>query len=212
MKVLLVAGGSVENWPKLEEKYDCYIGIDRGSLFLLEAGYPLDLAIGDFDSLSPSEKEFVFNKSQKVQVAPAEKDETDTQLALGYALEHYPQANIEMIGMTGGRLDHLLSNLWMVFEPRFKRHSHQFVLRDAQNTVTYLLPGNHQVQRIPEMRYLGYCCLTEIRNLTLVGSKYTLEHADILYPTSLASNEFVGETAEISFDDGMIAVIQSRDK
>lgn len=212
MNVLLVAGGPVECWPRLTADYDFYIGIDRGGLFLLERGYPLDLAIGDFDSLTQPEKESVFRQAKKVQVAPAEKDETDTQLALGYALSHYPTAKIEMIGMTGGRLDHLLSNLWMVFEPRFQIHSEQLLLRDAQNTVTYLLPGNHQVQRDREMKYLGYCCLTPIKNLTLIGSKYTLDQEMILYPTSLASNEFLGETAEISFEDGMIAVIQSKDR
>ncbi|MHC5269933.1 thiamine diphosphokinase [Enterococcus sp. LJL98] len=212
MNVLLVAGGTVEHWPRLQDHYDIYIGIDRGSLYLLEAGYPLDLAIGDFDSLSAVEKAFVFKKAKKVQMAPAEKDETDTQLALGYALRHYPTAKIELIGVTGGRLDHLLSNLWMIFEPRFKKHSNQICLRDAQNTVTYLLPGNHQVKRIPMMKYLGYCCLTPIRNLTLTDSKYTLKQVDIDYPTSLASNEFLGETAQISFDAGLVAVIQSRDK
>lgn len=212
MRVLLVAGGSMLHWPELANHYDAYIGIDRGGLFLLEKGYPLDVAIGDFDSLNSLEKANVFEQAKKVVTAPAEKDETDTQLALSFALEYYPKATIEMIGMTGGRIDHFLSNLWMVLEPRFYPHSAQFVIRDRQNTVTYLSPGEHQVKQILGMQYLAYCCLTPIVNLTLTDSKYTLDQVAILYPTSLASNEFTEKPARISFDQGMIAVIQSKDE
>ena len=212
MKVLLVAGGSIASWPALTSEYDVYIGIDRGSLYLLEAGYRVDLAIGDFDSLSPVEKESVFEHAIKTITAPAEKDETDTQLALSYALTHYQAATIEMIGMTGGRLDNFLANLWMVLEPRFKPYSAQIMLRDRQNTVSYLLPGEYQIEQIPEMKYLGYCCLTPVENLTLRYSKYTLNQVTIPHPMSLASNEFIEKTAYISFDEGIIAVIQSKDE
>ena len=37
--------------------------------------------------------------------APAEKDDTDTQLALLMAIEHFPNAKIDIIGATGGRID-----------------------------------------------------------------------------------------------------------
>ncbi|MCE5853706.1 thiamine diphosphokinase, partial [Enterococcus faecium] len=47
--------------------------------------------------------------------------------------------------------------------------------------------------------------------LTLKGSKYVLENKEVEYPTSYASNEFLSDTAEFSFSDGMIAVIQSKD-
>ena len=49
MKVLLVAGGSTASWPALTSEYDVYIGIDRGSLYLREAGFRVVLAIGGFD-------------------------------------------------------------------------------------------------------------------------------------------------------------------
>ncbi|OUK06056.1 thiamine pyrophosphokinase, partial [Enterococcus faecium] len=53
--------------------------------------------------------------------------------------------------------------------------------------------------------------LTPVSNLTLKGSKYVLENKEVEYPTSYASNEFLSDTAEFSFSDGMIAVIQSKD-
>ena len=212
MRILLVAGGDPELWPELEMNYHHYVGVDRGSLFLLERGYPLDLAVGDFDSLSIEEQTNVFNQAKNVVTAPSEKDETDSQLGLSETLKRYPNAEIDMIGMTGGRLDHLLSNLWMVFEPRFQVHIQQLTLRDQQNIVQFLLPGTYVIKKDHRMNYLGYACLTAVKELTLTHSKYTLDAANFTYPVSLASNEFLTETAEISFSQGMIAVIQSKDK
>ena len=199
-------------WPSLEEDYDAYIGIDRGGLFLLERHYPLTIAVGDFDSLTMQEKEKVFQQAQSVVTAHSEKDDTDSQLGLLEALQRYPDAKIEMIGMTGGRLDHLLSNLWMVLEPRFQKHAHQLYLRDNQNTVEFLIPGTYTIQRESEMTYLAYICLTPVSNLTLFDSKYTLNKVNFSHPTSLASNEFIGKTAGVTFETGMIAVIQSKDE
>ena len=51
-RVLLVAGGNPSDWPTFEPAtYDYFVGIDRGCLHLLEADLPLQLAVGDFDSL-----------------------------------------------------------------------------------------------------------------------------------------------------------------
>ncbi|KFN89391.1 thiamin pyrophosphokinase [Tetragenococcus muriaticus PMC-11-5] len=60
MNILLAAGGPISNWPEIEEHYDFYVGIDRGSLFLHQKGLPLDIAIGDFDSLNAQERENSF--------------------------------------------------------------------------------------------------------------------------------------------------------
>ena len=116
MKILLVGGGQKKYWPNITADYHYYVGIDRGSLYLQEAGLPLNLAIGDFDSLTSEEKVTVFNYANETITAPSEKDDTDTQLALSVILTRYPEAKIELIGVTGGRMDHFLANLWLVLE------------------------------------------------------------------------------------------------
>ncbi|MBO0441054.1 thiamine diphosphokinase [Candidatus Enterococcus ikei] len=212
MKILLVAGGSPEEWPQLNsEDFDYIVGIDRGSLYTLEHGWSLDLAVGDFDSLTNDEQQTVQKQAKELVQAQAEKDDTDTQLALALAVQKFPKSEITIIGATGGRLDHFLANLWLPLEPRFQDFAHQIKVKDHQNSIAYYLPGDYVVKKEARMDYLAYCCLTPVKNLTLAESKYTLEHVDVAIPTSYASNEFVGETAEFSFDAGMIAVIQSRD-
>ena len=102
-RVLLVAGGNPSDWPTIEPAtYDYFVGIDRGCLHLLEADLPLQLAVGDFDSLSREEYHFVQETAETLIQAPAEKDDTDTQLALQEALQRFPQAEMTIIGATGG--------------------------------------------------------------------------------------------------------------
>ncbi|MGM0214656.1 thiamine diphosphokinase [Enterococcus sp. AZ109] len=212
MRILLVAGGSPHQWPKFHvEDFDLFVGIDRGNLYLLNAGICPDLAVGDFDSLTEDEQRKVFHSVDEISQSPAEKDDTDTQLALSKVFERYPEADVTIIGATGGRLDHLLANIWLGLEPRFEPYLKQFQLKDKTNTVSYLAAGSHKVFQEKDMKYLGYCCLTPIKELTLRNVKYPLTNSDILQPTSLASNEFLVGEAEISFTCGTIAVIQSRD-
>ncbi|ALS02225.1 thiamine pyrophosphokinase [Enterococcus silesiacus] len=212
MNILLVAGGSPDEWPQFDaETFDYLVGIDRGSLYIVKRGWVLDLAVGDFDSLTCEEQQLIQKEAKELVQAKAEKDDTDTQLALALTVEKFPKACITIIGATGGRLDHFLANLWLPFEPRFQKFIRQINIKDYQNSIVYYLPGEYVVKKEARMDYLAYCCLTPVKNLTLTESKYTLDHVDVAIPTSYASNEFVGDTAGFSFDTGMIAVIQSRD-
>ena len=210
MKILLVGGQPVSTWPRLEE-FDYYIGIDRGAYYLMEQGLPCDAAIGDFDSLTSKEQQRVFQHSVSVKKSPAEKDDTDTQLALVHALKINQHADITLIGLTGGRIDHFLANLWLPLEPRFRVHCQQLTIKDSQNTIQYFEAGKYTISKEKEMNYLAYCCLTPVKELTLEGSKYTLCNQDVPYSISYASNEFLTETATFSFKSGLVAVIQSKD-
>ncbi|MFQ7236135.1 MAG: thiamine diphosphokinase [Enterococcus hulanensis] len=211
MKILLVAGGDPNHWPAFSQDFAKIIGIDRGNLFLLRRGIVPDLAIGDFDSLNEDERKEVFAGVGEVSTSPAEKDDTDTQLALVKTFERYPEAEVTLIGATGGRLDHLLANLWLGVEPRFSPFISQIKIADQGNVVSYIAPGSYQIAKIASMKYLAFCCLTPVRKLSLKNVKYELSKVDFLQPTSLASNEFLTGQAEVSFSEGLIAVIQSRD-
>ena len=212
MNILVVAGANPQTWPEiLPSAFDIFVGVDRGGLFLLERGYPLDIAIGDFDSLELKEKMLVHKKANEVIESQPEKDDTDTQLALQHVFQTFPKADVTLIGATGGRLDHLLSNLWLGLEPRFAPFLSRFVLKDKQNEVRFYSPGKYQIYKESQMTYLAYCCLTPVEKLSLFESKYLLDNVDVAYPYSYASNEFVTDTASFSFEKGRMAVIQSRD-
>lgn len=213
-RVVIVAGGSPDLWPEVEgyrKGTTAWIGIDRGAYYLLERGILPTMAVGDFDSLSASQLEAVEAVVADIHYALPEKDDTDTQLGLALALKHYPEAEIMLIGATGGRLDHFLSNLWLPFEPRFQRHLRRIKLVDQQNTISYYLPGEYQIEKEPDKTYLAYVCLTAVAKLTLYDAKYQLTEHNSEVPMSFASNEFIGDTSRFSFESGLMAVIQSKD-
>lgn len=212
--VIVVAGGSPSNWPDLstiERETSAWIGIDRGAYYLLQEGIIPELAVGDFDSLNAEEMAHVKEIVPEVQVAQPEKDDTDTQLGIVAAFKRYPEAEVKLIGGTGGRLDHFLANLWLPFEPRFQTVLPQITLCDRQNSITYFKPGRYELRKESDKKYVAFVCMTPVSDLTLRNFKYALTKHQATYPISFASNEFITASASFSFTAGLVAVIQSRD-
>lgn len=213
--VVIIGGGNPNEWPSLsdyQKETTAWIGVDRGTLYGLKANLPLIKAVGDFDSLSKEEWIWVNEKLVDIESCQAEKDDTDMELGVLTAMEMFPEANIIIIGGSGARLDHYLSNLWLPLQERFFPILEKITLLDNLNSVSYFKPGDHQVKKERDKKYLAYICLTPVTNLTLYDAKYKLENVDFTYPRSLSSNEFVGETSEFSFDSGLMCVIQTKDR
>lgn len=197
------------NWAALD---GAWVGVDRGTLRLLQAGVTPVFAVGDFDSLTAAERAQVAASVAEIHTAPPEKDETDTEMAVRLAFAAGATA-VRLVGATGGRLDHLLANLFLPTQPRFAAHTAQIELLDEQNRVRFFGPGTHVLTPDPAYRYLGIVPLTAITALTIAGAKYPLADWSSATPFSWASNEFVGQTpATISWTAGTVAVIESRDR
>lgn len=214
--ILLVAGGSPKYWPDITPyltSETLWIGVDRGSFYLQERGITPDVAVGDFDSLSSEEFKLVQTQAGKVIQAPAEKDETDTQLGLSLAANIASDCPVILIGGTGGRLDHQMANLWMMFEPRYKELLPRFVIKDNQNSLRfYAEGGTYEIQKEADKPYIGFLCLAAVTGLTLTGFKYPLNNYETSMPMSFASNEFLANTGSLTFETGMITVVQSKDQ
>jgi thiamine pyrophosphokinase len=81
------------------------IAADSGA----ELGFPIDLAVGDFDSISAE----TLARMERVERHPQAKDASDLELALDAALRQGPE-RILVLGGAGGRLDHLLGGLLLL--------------------------------------------------------------------------------------------------
>nr|WP_187323489.1 thiamine diphosphokinase [Liquorilactobacillus vini] len=214
MEINLLVGGPVKNWPDnllIKKKTAVWAGADRGALYLVKNGIRPLLAIGDFDSATSRERKLIFAKSQRVITDQPEKDDTDTELAVRHLLIDYQAERINIYGATGGRLDHLLANLFFVMRPEFRPHLQKIFLFDRQNSISFFGPGHYSITRETDKKYLAFVLLTKVAKLSLYDEKYQLAAKSFAYPLSLASNEFVGQTASFSFASGVISVIQSKD-
>ncbi|MBZ5959812.1 thiamine diphosphokinase [Leuconostoc gasicomitatum] len=213
MQINILAGGATSLWPSdLFDFPGLWIGADRGAWRLYQHHIPMLMAVGDFDSLTPDELHILEShlKTNEIIHVKAEKDETDTELALLYAQAQNPDS-INIFGATGGRLDHLLSNLWLLADPTFEKIVEKTKIIDNVNSVSYLKPGLKTVSKIPSAKYLGFMPLNTVANFKIIDAKYPLDLTDSVYKM-WSSNEFVGNMVHVSFDTGVIMVTQTRDK
>lgn len=221
MKAIALLGGPKISWPidmkdeliKAREEGTFIIGVDRGSLLLEELNLTPDLAVGDFDSLRKEELLRINQSVSDIRYSVPEKDLTDTELALHYAFDDYCVDSLSLIGATGGRLDHFLTNLFMLLKPEFRQYAEKIQIIDQQNYISFLNPGKHVVKRIENYTYFGVATLNEVQELNISNAKYNLACYSNTNPVSLSSNEFLHkqDTFNVSFKKGLIAIIQSRD-
>lgn len=212
MQVNILAGGPQQFYPeKIFNQKENWIGVDRGSLFLLRQHIVPQIAIGDFDSMSKTEFSEIKRLVPKIiQVNPI-KDDTDTELAVSKAFTLLHADEVKIYGATGGRQDHFLSNFLMFLKPQFRKYAQQVQLIDRQNVFLFFNPGKHVLLKQPQYKYLSIVTLGNVGNLTLPDEKYRLHKQSDENPIAYVSNEFISEKATISFSVGMVAAIYSRD-
>ncbi|SFB87545.1 thiamine pyrophosphokinase [Alkalibacterium subtropicum] len=191
---------------------DSVIGVDRGAFECLSRNISVNVAVGDFDSVTPEEKAYLRTSVESFREFDAEKDDTDAEIALAMAVDDESVNEIIIYNWSGGRLDHLLSVLYMVYQPRFNKGIDRITLLNKMNTIRFYRPGNYEIKKEAARYYLSFIGMTPIDELTLRGVKYPLDKMSYSYPRALVSNEFLAEDCRFSFSDGLLAVIQSNDK
>lgn len=208
VKVALVSGGHL---PDKLDSFDYLVAVDMACWRMIERGYDLDLAVGDFDSVSPIEKAIIKDKAAQFLQAPPEKNDTDTELALKTILTRWPQAEVTIYGAFGGRLDHELANLFLPSHPDFTPFMRQIRLVDDQNDVAFYPKGEHLIQPHPDMTYVSFLLEGE-GQLEIANAKYPLHAGNYFQRKSYGSNEFVDGPIIVTVPDGYLVVLQTRDR
>ena len=97
---------------------DRVIAADGGLHLARALGFSADLVVGDLDSVDPGRLGDAVDSGTVVERHPADKDETDLELALDAALDAGTERVI-VVGVDDGRLDHLLGGVAVLAAPRF---------------------------------------------------------------------------------------------
>ena len=208
VKIVVVAGGDSSLLPKNQ---DIYLGVDGGCLKLLEQGLPLDIAVGDFDSISEVDFRKIQAQAKQVVQSVPEKNDTDLELALKTVFEDYPDAAVTVYGAFGGRLDHFLSNIFLPTDPDLAPYMEQIQLVDEQNRLVFRPAGSHEIQPDPTMTYVGFMPVGEGR-LEITGAKYPLHAENYFLKAMYGSNEFLGQPIQVSLDRGYLVIVNSKDR
>ena len=172
---------------------------DGGLAHAKAQGVLPDLIVGDFDSFGK------IPKGENVRVHPVAKDETDSFLAVRYALEQGCDEFL-IYGGLGGRFDHTLANVQLL---HFLCESgcrgtlvgadgtHVTAIKNGSLTFDAALSGS-----------IGVFSLTdESRGVTIRNFKFEAENAAVNNRTSFgASNEFCSKAGFVSVQDGVLLI------
>lgn len=207
MKAFIYTGGAINkaNITEHPKSGDLKIAADSGYKNAVELGEKVDVLLGDFDSYKDKLPEEI-----EVLKVPAEKDFTDTQMAVSEALKRGAD-ELVIIGGLGGRLDHTLSNLSILAE-LWKLRVHT-VMTDGYNRVRYINASSTLIPR-SHFKYVSIIALSEkLKGVSIEGCKYPLENTTLLRSNQYAvSNEITGNCALISLRKGECLIIESCDQ
>lgn len=215
MKINLVAGGPLNLIPDLQAfdgKEIEWVGIDRGVFYLLNAGIKPAMAFGDFDSVTEEEMAVIEREVEQLKKFTPEKDETDMELALNWAIAQNPDS-VTIFGATGGRLDHLMANVQLLTKPLVQDIDIHTEIIDKNNILFLKKPGTYNVEKIADFKYISFLPVTpEILGMTLENFKYPLKDCHIPMGSTLCiSNELIRDHGTFSFSEGILLVVRSRD-
>jgi|OM-RGC.v1.015587615 thiamine pyrophosphokinase len=102
VKATIVLNGNIDETLVLNTNH--IIAVDGGAKLLKKRNILPNIVIGDLDSIDNETIDFLKKQSVKIIEYPKEKDETDCELAIKYALENGFK-EIEIINFQGERID-----------------------------------------------------------------------------------------------------------
>lgn len=180
-----------------------YVGVDEGALYLAMQKIPMELAIGDFDSISettipqiePFTKEFIHLNTIK--------DDSDSEHTINELIRRgYNQ--IEVYGGLGGRIDHEFVNMRLALrypnKVTFINDTHRLY---ALAQGTYTIPNTHH--------YLSLFSKGD-SILSITGTKYELDHQEMKEDDLYGLSNEIIEEAKLTIHQGLLLVIQSNDE
>ncbi|MBX0326146.1 thiamine diphosphokinase [Oscillochloris sp. ZM17-4] len=183
---------------------DLIVAADGGGNALRAAGLTPHVVIGDLDSLEPQAEAAFRAAGVEVIRLPAEKDETDLELALLLAVGR-GAGQIDILGALGGRWDQGLANVAMLALPELAGlrvrlldvAQEAFLVRGASD-----IPGaaGDTVSLLP----LG----GPAYGITTRGLFYPLDGATLRFERSRGvSNLITAPPAHVSVGEGMLLVV-----
>ena len=196
--------------PKAPPSGALVVAVDGGAVHVLAIGWPVDILLGDFDSL-PSKVMDILKKRHpflKIETFPKDKDETDFELALRL-LDPMSEtfSKITILGGLGGRWDMTLANLLSPLASNLKlltgSGGSEVVFREGDWSLHLISgPGSLRLSASPEPRRVS---LIPIRGEAM-GASLT---GDFKYPLSggtLAENLTRGLSNELGPSGGAISI------
>jgi thiamine pyrophosphokinase len=216
-RIIIFANGELPNLESaraLLQPDDYLIAADGGANHLMKMGILPEVVIGDLDSVDEDTLFELTTAEVNIEQYSEDKDETDIELALRYAVELQP-ASILIVGALGGRLDQTIANLSILTDPMLPKidirlddgveeaffcrasaaNGGQAVVLGRSGDTVSLIPWNGPVESV----------VTE-------GLQWPL-YSETLYPDKSrgVSNVMLGESASVKIENGLLLIVHRRE-
>ena len=207
--VLVFCGGDApsESTLALIGTCDLVIAADSGIDHALGAGISIDIAVGDFDSVSVTGLAAARASGAQIQEHAPEKDQTDFELALASGVQA-GASRIEVVAIDGGRLDHQLANLLALADPALANA--EVRAYTANETITV-------VRRAATLRAKPGTLISliavgsDVSGITTSGLTYPLDDETLSATSSRGiSNTFSADVATVTVSSGVLLAIGNR--
>lgn len=216
-KIVIISGGELEEdfvLSILEKEENQYvIGVDKGMEFLYSHQILPNYIVGDFDSVKKEIGDYYRNETDvPIREFNPVKDASDTEMAIRLAMT-LGAGEILILGATGGRIDHLWANVQSLAIP-FKAGINA-VIMDRQNKIRLIGGGETHLKK--GETYGPYFSVfplgEEVFGFSIKGAKYPLtNHTLIPYDSLCVSNQFQEDEVTISFLNGIVILMETKDR
>jgi thiamine pyrophosphokinase len=202
-KAVIISAGIIKDYAYTKSfinEGDYVICADGGLVHAKSMGITPNLTVGDFDS-------YKGEITGDVRRFNPEKDYTDTHIAVTEALNR-GYKEIVLLGASGTRLDHTLSNIGLLEYIAKCGAKGQLI---NENNIITVVCENTTVKN-DGFKYVSIIPIGKALGVTLKNFKYTLDNYDMEFSHSIGiSNEFLHGDGIIEIREGSLIIIKSRD-
>ena len=209
-RALLFVNGQIHDLDSLQkilEPDDLLVAVDGGLRHLKQLGNQPHVLIVDLDSVRAADVANLEKQGARVIRYPPVKDETDLELAIQFVINLDCQS-IRIVGALGGRVDHLLGNIFTLLDPN---QDDRDVRLDDGTTEIFLI--HRQAEVIGEKGDLVSLIPIqgEARGIKTTGLRYPLVDETLLPHKSRGiSNIMLKDRAIVEVKDGLLLCIHTR--
>lgn len=206
MHVLLFANGPLQNSEGLFARaghWDLVIAVDGGGQHCQQYGIQPDLLIGDFDSLPAELLQSYQQAGVTIHSHPAQKDQTDLELALLAARERGAR-QVTILGALGLRWDQTIANVLLPAADPFKNMHIRILDGDQEMAVlhpgkAFAIPGK-QGDTVSLIPLAG-----PTSGITTTGLEYPLKHDTLHFASTRGISNVIRHTpASVSITTGIL--------
>lgn len=211
MSCLIFCGGAIDDYGFIKrymQGAELVLCVDSGARHCRKLQVTPDFLIGDFDSISEDDFSALAEAGVPIIRYPAEKDMTDSELAVQTACDRGCKSVI-LLGAIGSRLDHSLSNLFLL--KKMADLNVEGMIANEYNEVM-LINGSITLER-EEGTFITLLPLAgSAKGVTTEGLYFPLADATLEVGSSWGvSNKFADNVATVTVKEGYLLVIKSRD-